>query len=193
MTKNLLLVVLALSAGGAIFGQSLQPPYSTSYTLVTLGTVPSVPADYGAIAFLNPSTLLLTGASEGTSAAIYALPIVRAANGHITGFGTATLYASAPELDGGLAFGPGGDLFGIGWNETFLEFLPGATSPSATIDLSPWEDGGALQFVPAGMPGAGVLKLAQYGSAQWFDGTLTPNGDGTYSVSLTPTVTTPTE
>lgn len=44
-------------------GQTIQPPYSSSYTLVSLGGCP--PAGYCALAFLNPSTLMIGAGENG--------------------------------------------------------------------------------------------------------------------------------
>jgi hypothetical protein len=193
MVKKLLLILLALSAVRAIRGQTIQAPYSSNYTLVTLGNLPAVPGPYGGLTFLNPSTLLLGGDSEDAGGAIYSIAVIRNSSGHITGFGTPTMYASAPGIDGGVAFGPGGVLFATNSvGNSLMEFRPGSTSPDLTIDLGPYgvaRSVGTLQFVPPGMPGAGVFKIASYNAGEWYDGTLTPNSDGTYALStVTPTV-----
>jgi hypothetical protein len=193
MLKNFFLISLALSVGGVLYGQTIQPPYSSSYTLVTLGNLPAVPGPYGGITFLNPSTLLLGSDSEGSGGAIYSIPVTRNSSGHITGFGTPKLYASAPYIDGGLAFGPGGVLFATTYTtNNLLEFKPGSTSPDLTIPLGPFgvtSSVGTLQFVPPGMPGAGDFKIVSYDSVTWNNATLTPNANGTYDLAaVTPTV-----
>ncbi len=193
MLKKLLLLLLALSAGGAIKGQTIEPPYSSSYTLVAFGNLPTVPGPYGGIAFLNPSTLLLGSDSENTTGAIYSVPVVRNASGHITGFGTPKLYASAPNIDGGLAVGPGGVLFVTAYPvNNLMEFKAGSTSPDLTIPLDPLgvtSSVGTLQFVPPGMPGAGDFKIVSYDSVVWDNGSLSPNANGTYDLTaVTPTV-----
>jgi hypothetical protein len=193
MWKKLLLILLALSAGRAVRGQTIAPPYSSSYTLVTLGNLPAVPSPYGGLTFLNPSTLLLGGDSEGTNGAIYSIPVIRNSSGHITGFGTPKLYASAPDIDGGLAFGPGGVLFATAYPaNNLLEFKPGSTSPDLTIALGPFgvtSSVGTLQFVPPGMPGTSDFKIVSYNSVVWNNGTLAPNSNGTYDLTaVTPTV-----
>src|SRR5580700_3314467 len=104
-----------LGALGLLFavaadGQTVQPPYSSSYTLVSLGPVPGL--DYGALTFLDTSTLLYTSCNEGCgNSVIYSVPVTRGSNGHVTGFGTSAVYAMDTNQDAGLAFGPGGVLF----------------------------------------------------------------------------------
>ena len=123
----------------------------------------------GALAFRNPSTLLITE-GEGSST-IYAAPVTRAANGHVTGLGTPVVFASgASGLDAGLAFGPGGVLFARSYSSVLYEFKPGSTSPDSSVNLTTFDgypgDFGTLQFVPPGFPGAGVLKAPDFRSRQ---------------------------
>jgi hypothetical protein len=180
----------------AVRCQSILPPYSSSYTLVTIGRPAGVPNPFGGIAFLNWSTMLVGGGADGSYGAIYQVPVLRdLTTGHIKRLGTAALPASAPYLDGGIALGPGDVLFVPTYpSNTLLEYLPGSTIPDQTVDLTPLGVSGsvgAFQFVPAGLPGAGVFKILSYTAGQWYDATLTPNGSGTYDVSsVTPTVNT---
>ncbi len=174
---------LALASIQAAWCQfAVQSPYSSNYTLVSLGTS----ANPGALAFLNPSTLLTT-LGEGSNT-IYSVPVTRGTNGHITGLGTPVMFAgSAPGLDAGLAFGPGGVLFARTYSSVLYEFKPGSTSPDLTVDLTAFDgypsDYGTLQFVPPGFPGAGVLKSPDFETGDWYDVTLAANGSGTYNVT----------
>ena len=140
----------------------------------------------GALTFLNPSTLLITG-GEGSST-ISAVPATRGANGHVTALGTAVFYAGGmSDLDAGLAFGPGGVLFARSIYYDLYEFKPGSTSPDLTANLTtygyPADIFGTLQFVPPGLPGAGVLKAPDYETGAWYDVTLAADGSGTYNVT----------
>ena len=158
----------------------MQAPYSSNYRLVSLGP------GLGALTFLNPSTLLITG-GEGSNT-ISAVPVTRGANGHVTALGTAVTYADGMAfLDAGLAFGPGGVLFARTWTQTLYELKPGSTSPDLTVNLVtygyPNDTYGTLQFVPPGLPGAGVLKVPDYETGAWYDVTLAANGSGTYNVT----------
>ena len=150
--------------------------------MVSLGTT----GDPGALAFLNPSTLLTTlGEGSGT---IYAAPVTRGANGHVTGLGTPVFFAgSASRLDAGLAFGPGGVLFAISYEDVLYEFKPGSTSPDLSVSPSGYSGGySTLQFVPPGFTGAGALNMASFSSG-WNDATLAADGSGTYNVTVTET------
>src|ERR1035438_5543243 len=120
--------VLGLLFALAANAQTVQAPYSSNYTLVSLGP------GLGALTFLNPSTLLITG-GEGSNT-ISAVPVTRGANGHVTALGTAVTYADGMAfLDAGLAFGPGGVLFARTWTQTLYELKPGSTSPDLTVNL----------------------------------------------------------
>lgn len=99
--------------------------------------------------------------------------MTRGPSGHVTGFGTAVLYSTS-TIDAGLAFGPGGVLFAkAGGLATLYEFKPGSNSPDLTVDLTtfgyPSNYFGTLQFVPPGLPGAGVLKVPDFENGDWYD------------------------
>ncbi len=194
MLRKIALITLALAGIQAAWCQpTVQPPYSSNYTVVSLGGLPGSLL-VGALAFRNPSTLLITE-GEGSST-IYAAPVTRAANGHVTGLGTPVVFASgASGLDAGLAFGPGGVLFARSYSSVLYEFKPGSTSPDSSVNLTTFDgypgDFGTIQFVPPGFPGAGVLKAPDFRSGNWYDVTLAVNGSGTYDVTKVtgPTVT----
>jgi len=192
-----LTVAAALAAvcccGAHVCAQSLGAPYSSNYTLTDLGSVSGVPTLYGGITFLNNNTILLGGSANNSGGAIYEETVVRNITGQITGFsGTATLFATAPFIDGGLSYGPGGDLFATGYpNNTLLEYKPGSTSPDKTITLTGSgiaSSVGSLAFIPSGFANAGGMIIASYNASIWYDVSLTPDGLGTYNVN---TVTNP--
>lgn len=134
-------VAIALAAGpalaapcGAAFGAS----FAGSYTCNNLGGPTDVPTNLGGVTFLNNNTLLVGGAANGGGGGLYTIGVTRDVGNHIVGFnGSSSLYATAPNIDGGLSFGPGGVLFATGYpNNTLLEYLPGSSSPDKTISLS---------------------------------------------------------
>jgi hypothetical protein len=176
----------AAACGGVTFGSGF-----TSYTCNDLGQPPGVPSPLGGLTFLDSNTLLIGGVANKANSAIYQIGITRDAQNHVTGFsGTATLFATAPEIDGGLSFGPSGVLLFTGFpNNTLGEIKPGSSSPDRTIDLSSLSPPvassvGTLAFVPAGFPGAGQLKIASYSASTWYTGTLTADGSGTFNLSV---------
>jgi hypothetical protein len=175
----------------------LSAPYNSSYTLTSLGSVAGVPPLYGGLTFKqgDPNTMLLGGFANASGGSIYSIGVVRDAMNHITGFsGTASLFATAPFIDGGLDYGPGGVLFATGFpNNTLMQFKPGSTTPDKTIDLTALgfsSSVGTLAFVPAGQPGAGGLKIAVYNTGDFYDVTLTADGSGTYDILSKTLVTT---
>lgn len=179
---------LAAPCSGVTFGAV----FTSSYTCDDLGQPSGVPGALGGITFLDNDTILVGGAANGPAGTIYAIDVVRGAGNHITGFsGTSSIFASAPFIDGGLAFGPGGVLFATGYpNNTLLQYKPGSTTPDKVIDLSNLVGAdvggsvGALTFVPTGFAGSGQLKLASYLTSQWYTVSLATDGSGTFDVTV---------
>lgn len=174
---------------GTVHAQTLVSPYDTNYTLFDLGSVAGVPASYGGLAFLagDSNTLLIGGDANDPLGAIYSIAVVRDSGGHITGFsGTASMFADAPNNDGGLAYGPGGVLFYTRYSDNEIgQIKPGSSTTDRVIDLTPLgvnSSVGGLVFVPAGFPGAGQLKIASYSSDDWYSAGVTSDGTGTYNI-----------
>ncbi|HVE65417.1 MAG TPA: hypothetical protein VNC59_02470 [Thermoanaerobaculia bacterium] len=187
--RSLAILVLLLCATAA-GGQTIQPPYNASYTLVDLGAVPGLPTPYGGLAFLpsNPNVIVIGGLANNASGALYAIGVVRDAQNHITGFtGTATLFSEGQYNDGGVVFGPGGVLFYTRYPVNEIgQIEPGSTVNNRIIGLSALgmtSSVGALNFVPAGFPGAGQLKLVVFNDGNWYTASYAPDGAGTYNIT----------
>jgi len=187
-------------------GAVLAPPYgppSYSFLDPNLKSVPGVPGPYGGLTLEqgDPNTLLIGGNANLEAGAIYSIGLTRNASGHISGFsGTATPFASAPFIDGGLAYGPGGVLFYTAYSDNAAsnnrvgEIKPGSTSPDKVVDLTPlgvFSSVGTLAFVPAGQPGAGNFKIASFDGGQFYNATLSPDGSGTYNITSATQTTVP--
>ncbi|MEM9271682.1 MAG: PEP-CTERM sorting domain-containing protein, partial [Cyanobacteria bacterium P01_F01_bin.143] len=180
--------------------------FSDFYSTQSLGRVPLdtgdfIPAGYGGIAFLDDDTLLIGGSPYTSDAAIYSVDVTRDPDTNsITGFAApATFLANAPGsadpdtviggLDG-LIVAPNGTLLYTSYEDnTIGQILPGNTEPDpdAFIDLTALgvePSTGALRIVPEGFPGEGRLKLTSFDADIFYDALLTPNEDGTYSVSV---------
>jgi hypothetical protein len=179
----------AAPCSGVTFGAS----FAGSYTCNSLGTPLGVAGPLGGITFLNNSTLLVGGAANGGAGYIAQISVTRDAQNHITGFsGVSSLFATAPFIDGGLSFGPGGVLFATGYpNNTMMQFKPGSVTPDRTDTLpANVSSVGSLVFVPVGFAGAGTMKVLSYNQNTVVDATLTPDGFGTFNLSLGSTITT---
>lgn len=179
----------ARSAFAAACGITFGAPFA-AYSCNDLGSPSGIPTNLGGITFLDNSTLLIGGAADGPAGVIDKIGVTRGAGNHITGFsGTATQFSTAPNIDGGLTFGPGGVLFFTGYSTNTLgEVKPGSAAPDKTImlsTLSPPVDSsvGTVAFVPSDFAGAGEFKIASYSTWSWYTGTLTPDGSGTYNLS----------
>jgi hypothetical protein len=190
----LLLAAMLIAAGaGSTQAATIAPAFAADYSITDLGPVPLLPTPYGGLTLLagDSNTLLIGGAANGGAGAIYSVGVTRDGAGHITGFsGSASLYATAPQIDGGLAYGPGGVLFATGYpTNTLLQYLPGSATPDKIIDLSTPAGGslsasvGTLVFVPPGQPGAGSMKIAVYNTGDFYTVALTPDGFGTYDIA----------
>lgn len=181
-------IVAVAGLASTAFGQTLAPTFASDYSITNLGSPLSVPGPLGGITFLNDNTILIGGNANNGSGAIYAVPITRGVDNAITGFaGPGTLYASAPNIDGGLAFGPGGVLFYTTFsNNTIGQIKPGSVVPDKIItgaSLGVASSTGTLQFVPAGFPGAGQLKIASYNASTWYSASVVADGSGTYDIT----------
>jgi hypothetical protein len=186
--KLQLAIFVAFSLSVPLFGASIAPQYSSSYSLTDLGSVPGVPAPYGGLTFEagNPNVLLIGGSANNSGGVIDAITVTRdPVTGQITGFsGSATQFATAPNIDGGLTYGPGGDLFFTEYpNNAIGEIKPGDTSPDSTQSLSGVVGGsvGTIDFVPSGFTGAGNAIIGSYSAGTFCVSSLTPDGLGTYT------------
>jgi PEP-CTERM motif len=198
--KALVLGAVALGSFGlagraeaaACVGVSFGASFAGSYSCDNLGTPTGVAGPLGGLTLLNNNTLLIGGSANNGSGYIAQIGLIRDGSNHITGFsGPSTVFATAPNIDGGLAFGPGGVLFATGYsNNTLLQYKPGSTAPDKIITLDPnLASVGSLVFVPAGFAGAGDMKLVSYNNGNFATATLTPDGLGTYNVTSSVNVT----
>lgn len=185
-----LTAALVLFSATPTAGQTIQPPYNAVYTLTDLGSVPSLPTPYGGLDFLpgNPNVIVIGGAANGASGALYTIGVVRNAQSQITGFsGTATFFSDGAFNDGGVVFGPGGVLFYTRYpNNEIGQVKPGSVITDKVIALTPLGVGssvGALNFVPGGFPGAGQLKIVSYDTDEWYTAGYAPDGSGTYDIT----------
>src|SRR4051812_15974001 len=169
---------------------TLAPPFNANYSVSDIGPPPGVSPRLGGLMLKAGTTdkLLIGGAADATQGTLYEVTVARDPQGHISGFvGTATVAAAAPNIDGGLDYGPGNTLFIARWpnNELGL-YKPGSTAADKVIDATPLGIESSLiatRFVPPGSPGAGRLKLVSYSGGAWYDAGVTPDGNGTYNLS----------
>jgi len=190
----ILTVAALLALAPTAHAQVVAPAFSDSYTLDDLGPPPGVPANLGGLTLKAGTTdrLLIGGFANAPGGKLYEVGVTRDAEGHINGFsGTAAEFAEADNNDGGVAYGPGDVLFLARYPLVELgQTKPGSTITDKVIDLRNHNVGGslgALTFVPAGLPGAGSLKLASYIGGQWYDAAVVPDGSGTYDlIDVTP-------
>jgi hypothetical protein len=174
---------------------AIDPFYAGTYSYTDLGSVAGVPTNYGGIDFKpgDRDNIYLGGAANGSNGAVYKIPVTRnAVTSQIETFGAPTVFSTAPTIDGGLDFGPDGVLFYAGYSGNILgQIKPGSVMPDKTTVMTSAgvaSSMGALQFVPTGFAGAGRLKLLSYNASRWYDATVSPDGSGTFNISVNPAV-----
>lgn len=185
-----LTAALLLGAVPLTRAQTIAPAFVSDYSYLDLGSPAGVPANYGGLTLLagNSNTLLLGGSANNAGGNIYSIGVTRDVNGHIDGFsGTASLFSTAANIDGGLAYGPGGVLFATTYsNNQLLQIKPGSSSPDKVIDLTAagvTASTGNVSFVSTGFPDAGAIRILSYSGGGFYTGTLTPDGLGTYDLT----------
>ena len=169
--------------------QTVQPPYDASYTLTSLGAVPGLPPSYGGLTFLpsNSNVIVIGGAANAETGALYTIGVIRGTGNHITGFtGSAAVYSEGQYNDGGVVFGPSGVLFYTRHPLNQIgQIEAGSAVNDKIVDLTPLgvaSSVGALNIVPAGFPGAGQMKVASYNTSKWYTVTLSADGTGTFNI-----------
>jgi hypothetical protein len=189
-TLSLTLLFMALACAPASAQvPTLEPPFNGDYAVKDLGLPAGVSPRLGGLTIKAGTTdkLLIGGAADASQGTLYEVTVARDAQGHISSFvGSAKVYAAAPNVDGGVDYGPGNVLFVARWPSNQLsEFKPGSTAADKVISMSPFGVPSlvANRFVPAGSPGAGRLKLVSYSDGQWYDAGVTPDGAGTYNLA----------
>jgi len=180
-------VLFAVSCGMAA---TIAPEFASNYSLTILGNPEGVAGPLGGLTFHqgNPNSLLIGGGANAPGGTIYQIGLTRDLDGHVTGFsGNATEHASAPNIDGGLSYGPGGVLFYAAYPLNSIgQILPGETSAAVVTDITSLgvtSSVGALQYIPSGFPQAGKLAIASYTTGLYCISSLTANGSGTYNLS----------
>ncbi|MDO8615483.1 MAG: hypothetical protein Q7T33_07060 [Dehalococcoidia bacterium] len=168
----------------------IEAPFSPTYTLSDLGSVPGVPTSYGGMTFKfdDSNTLLIGGDANAAGGHLYSAGVVRGAGNHITGFsGSASIFADAANNDGGVSYGPGNVLFLARWpNNEIGQTKAGSTITDKVVALGPLgvaSSPGGVNFVPPGFPGAGQLKFATYSDSRWYSAAYTADGSGTYNIT----------
>lgn len=181
---------------------ALAPPFDTLYTVYDLGPVPGVPNPLGGTTVKVDETgaLLIAGASERADGALYRIGLSRDACGHVLGFtGTATQVATAPYVDANLVYWNPDLLLYTEWPQFALSQLPtGATAPARRTDLRPLgvtatgDSGpGGIGVVPAGLAGAGGLRIVTWPAGNWYRVSTAPDGALVAITGVTHTATLP--
>ena len=185
--------VAALLVASPLHAQLLDPFYADDYSAFDLGSITGLPTNYGGLTFLDGDTLLIGGSANNLAGRIYSVDVVRGAGGHITGFGSASLFGGPGSAigdynDGGVVIGPDGVLFLARYPLNQIgQAKPGSLDEDKIV-AGPAGAGrsvSALNFVPSGFGGAGRLKVTTYSNGQWYDASYALDADGTFDLAYT--------
>jgi hypothetical protein len=189
------LVLLLAPSLPAVAVPVIAPAFQDHYSITAdLGEYPLYPfgGNYSALCFAanDPNTLLIGAQVTELARGIVPATVARDASGHITGFSgiTGNFAYAAPNIDGGLAYGPNGVLFATTHpNNLLYQYKPGSYEVDKTIDLSAlgvYPSTGSVAFVPPGYPGAGGIRFIQvWPFGRMYAADLAPDGNGTFNVS----------
>lgn len=182
-----ILLIFLIITNLRVNSQELTQEFITAgYTLTDLGSVDQLPSRYGGLTIRpdQPSTLYICGYANEGGGNLYTVPLVRDPNTHqITSFGgPATLYAAAPNNDGGIFFAPNGTLLFTRYSMNHLgQILPNSTYVTTSLtDFGIASSVGSIALVPSGFPGAGNLIIASYNAAIMYNVPYTIDGAGFY-------------
>ena len=193
MKKDLIFRIIALIVIQFIIrtiaeAQSINPAFTNSYRLDSLGSVGNLPAPYGGMAFLpsNSNILLIGGSSESDLGVIHQVELLRDDSNHIIGFkGNSSFYAKAPKIDSGLVVAPGDVILFSRYPDNEIgQIMPGNTDTNkieTLTKLTGLGSIGGLGFVPKGFPGAGELRATHYQASEMYVIGIQPDGLGTFS------------
>ena len=152
----------------------------TGYSIINLGAS-SVPTPYGGISFKygDTNTLLLGGNANYSNGVIYTVPVVRdPTTHHVTGFGSATQWSTAPYIQSALVSNANGTVLYIDLSQSEIVEIP-VTGGSPSDYLSGYPVGGsvgAIQAVPSGYSGSPNLIQASVDYCQYCTTSLWNSG-----------------
>ncbi len=176
--------LIPLSFTASLAAQAVTTAFNGTFQAVELPSISGLNS-YGGTAFVpgNPNLLLV---SPWPSTILYVVPLLRDALGNITGTTAAIPAASVGGTDGGAVFGPNNVLFTTWYGPNRMsQHVFGSTTPNRVDDLTPLGVAGTVgscTFVPAGLPGAGRLKVGSYSGSAVYDLPYTPDGNGTFAL-----------
>jgi len=189
-------VAAVLCAGMPLPADTLGAAFSSEYTFSYFSTLPLSRLGGVLIDPSNPNYLLIGASAASQSGAIYEVGLSRDPITHqITGLsGSPTFYASAPDIDGGLAFAPNGDLLFTQYpDNTIGELRPGSTTPDIYASPLPAIQAsvGGMTFIPAGFGGAGNAVFTSYNHGTVCESTPSLNAQSEYNFGVCGSVTIP--
>ncbi len=169
------MLAAALSAmATSVSGQVIGMDFASDYGVFSLGSVPGLPTNYGGLTIRHdePDFLYIGGAANQNAAAVYRAPVFRDVDNFITGFGPASFFAEAPNIDGGLVFSPTGTMLFTRYSMNEIgQVAAGSDTMTISQPLSPLgvaSSVGSLNFIPSGFSGEGDMLVVSYNTSRIF-------------------------
>lgn len=129
------------------------------------------------------NTAFISSDCEDEESEVLSASVMRSSSGDVVGFGAFTSVFAEESIDSGLQFGPGTDTFFYWIEDTGIGQRP-AGGPQEIVAPTDYSfDYGGLVFIPPGYPNAGDLLHSSYEQGIVFLHAVTPDGDGTFTVS----------
>jgi uncharacterized repeat protein (TIGR01451 family) len=196
-SPSLILLLLVPSITAAIDFQDPEYSLKRVWSSGSLG----IPGSLGGLLFSpDGDTLLVVGASESWSSALYAVPVIRdPASGEVADLGPIeqvrqVFAGSWSGLDAGFDYGPGGTLFYTYWSANYLGERPGGgTEAETTYEMGavgiPSSIAGLTfsPFIRDAGTGHGLLQVSAWnygGTKELFDVPLQPAGSGIFTPQM---------
>ena len=85
----------------AAHGQTVDPFYSGSYAITSLGSIAGVPTKYGGMVFKDANTLWVSGQATNIPGATASAPVTRGTDNHIISLGTGTVLGFGAPVTAG--------------------------------------------------------------------------------------------
>ncbi len=187
---------LALSAATAPLvcaSPILDPSAPNAFVMYGISSVPDFTGQFPTGYFLEGMAIsgenLLVSVGTAVNSryqTIWSMPLIRTA-GHITAFGSASLFASVDTggtqgnpLSGGLVTINGGVLYSTSTYSYFGQFLGSPTNTDTLTDIQGVANSvGGMNYIPTGQTGAGQIKVNSTVNGSWYTLNLT-GSPGTY-------------
>ena len=181
---------LAIGAATAPFlcaSPILDPAAPNVFAMYGISSIPDFTGTFPSGYYLNGmaisgSNMLISigTAVNNLTQTIWSMPLIRT-NGHITGFGSASLFATVATgttqgnpLGGGIVTITGGILYTTSTSSYFGQYLGSPTNTNTLTNIQGVVNAvGGMNYIPTGQTGAGQIKVDSTVTGTWYTLNLT--------------------